>query len=226
MKTILRAGCLILLLCGVSANSWANSITLTLNNGGNNTMGGVSVGPYNLTLTSGTKHTLVQLVCDDFKDNVYPGEHWNVKLSTFNSLLNVKWTGQTKNYEMVGWLVEQMFSPTYKSNKSAVADLQWAIWDIFDPQVSSHDPHGSISKLDQKSITNWLKLAQSNYGSGNYSNLVIYTAVSGSQVPFKDGPPQEYFGWNPPTRTPEPASLLLFSSGMLGLACLRRRWLT
>ena len=225
MKSILRACCLVVLLCAASGNSWANSLTLTMNSGGNNVMGGVYVGPYNLTLTGGLKPVKLHLVCDDFKSNVYIGEHWKVKTSTFNSLTNVKWHGQTKNYEMVAWLVEQMFSSKYRSDSKAVANLQWAIWDIFDPNVSKHDPHGTISHKEQLAIASWLSLAQTHYASGHYSNLVIYTPIPGSQRPSGYGTPQEYFGWNPPTQTPEPASLLLFGSGMIGLASLRRRFL-
>ena len=196
-----------------------------MNSGGNNVMGGVYVGPYTLTLTGGAKPVQLHLVCDDFKSNVYIGEHWKVNTSTFNSLTNVKWHGQTTNYKMVGWLVEQMFSSTYRSNKKAVGDIQWAIWDIFYPNISKHDPHGTISHKDQLTIASWLSLAHANYRSGNYSNLVIYTPIPGSQRPSRYGTPQEYFGWNPPTQTPEPGSLLLFGSGMLGLASLRRRFL-
>lgn len=226
MKITRRIGCLILLISAASLNVSANSMTLTLVSGGSSTMGGVSVGPYNFTMQVGSTKVPIKLVCDDFKDNVFVGEHWKVVTSTFPTLTNVKWQGQRVNYAKVGWLIEQMFSPTYKNNSKAVGDIQWAIWDIFDPGVSSHDPHGSISKQEQKNIANWLTMAQSNYSSGNYSNLVIYTPVPNSQVPFKDGPPQEYFGWNPPTPAPEPSSLLLFGSGMFALAGFRRRALS
>jgi hypothetical protein len=225
MKFTLRVCCLIVLMSAASANLSANSISVQLNNGGSNVMGGVYVGPYNLTATVGSQQVTLKLICDDAKDDVFPGEKWQVLTSTFPTLSNVKWPGQTQNYQEVAWLVEQMTSPAYKSNSQAVGDIQWAIWDIFDPGVSNHNPFGTLSVPEKSSITNWLVLAQSNYSTGNYSNLVIYTAVYGSQRPIGDGPPQEYFGVGAPlTPVPEPASLMLFGSGMLGLAALRRRF--
>jgi hypothetical protein len=223
MKLTLRFGCLIVLIATATVSLSANTITLTLINGGSNVMGGVYVGPYNLTETNGSTKFPVKLVCDDFKDEVFVGESWKVLASTFPTLSNVKWSGQTVNYEKVGWLIEQMFSPTNSSNARAVGDIQWAIWDIFYPGASNNDPYGKVSSQDKTNIANWLTLAQNNYASGNYSNLVIYTPIPGSQVPSKYGPPQEYFGWNPPTPTPEPASLLLVGTGMFALAGFRRR---
>jgi hypothetical protein len=224
MRLTLRACCLVVLLLAASANLSANSFKVQLNNGGSNVMGGVYVGPYNFTATIGGKPVGMQLICDDAMDDVYAGETWSVVTSKFPTLSNVKWPGQMQKYEEIGWLVEQMNSPKNHGNSQAVGDIQWAIWDIFASGISSHDPFGSMNAQNQANIANWLSLAQHNYASGNYSNLVIYTPVSGSQRPLGDGPPQEYFGYTPPTPTPEPASLMMIGTGMLGLAALRRRF--
>jgi hypothetical protein len=223
MKFVPRALCLLMLLLGVSSTLSANGIPITLNNAGSNVMGGVYVGAYNFTLTIGSKHVPVKLICDDFNSEVYIGEKWRVKTSTFPSLSNVKWPNQKINYAKVGWLVLQMNSPANRNNAITVGNIQWAIWDIFTPGVSNHNPYGHLSMLNKTNINHWLTLAQTNYASGNYSSLVIYTPIRNSQ-PAYYGTPQEYFGVGTPVApTPEPSTLLLFGTGIAALARWRRQ---
>jgi len=212
---------LMVLMLGPPQNASAGTVGLDLNNGGSNVMGGVYVGGYNFTLTNGSQQTQVQLVCDDFKDDVYPGESWNANTSTFPSLSNVMFKGsnETQSYEEVGWLMQQMYSPANIGNAETVGDLQWAIWDVFDPGVSGNDPWGTISTADQNNINSWLAKAQANYGSAaalawDQQNLSIYTP---SQLGA--GEPQEYFGVDIPM--PEPMTLwsLLIVLAAIAVAC-------
>jgi len=209
MKLTLRATALIVLLLVAATIASANSVSLTLNNGGNDVMGGVYVGPYNFTTGSGQS---LQLICDDFKDEVYPGESWTAITSTFPSLSNVVPLGTQTQYEEVAWLVEQMSQNM--GNPTTVGEIQWAIWAVFDPSILTPggDPYGSISPY-LTGIDGWLDQAEmpSNYANGNYSNLTIYTPASD---PAGYGPPQEYVG------VPEPSSLALLVTGMLALMLL------
>lgn len=221
-----------LLLAGIAILTFAPSAfgqsTLTLNNPGNDVMGGVYVGPYNFTLASGGQSQQIQLICDDAASEVFAGESWNVTASTFPSLTNIKFPSgnQTQNYEEIAWLVQQMYSNI--SNAKTVGDIQWAIWDIFDGGVSSNDPWGAVSSTDQASIQNWLTLAgiSSNYSTGNYADIVIYTPIPGTQ-PSQFGSPQEYFGLNTQTTAaPEPGTLALLGIGLFVLGCIARRRLS
>jgi hypothetical protein len=202
--------------------------TLTLNNPGNDVMGGVYVGPYNFTLTNGTQSQQIQLICDDAASEVFTGESWNVTTATFPSLTNIKFpsSNQTQNYEEIAWLVQQMYSNI--GNAKTVGDIQWAIWDIFDGGVSNTDPWGAVSSTDQANIQNWLTQAglPSNYSTGNYSNIVIYTPVAGTQ-PSQYGSPQEYFGLStPPVAAPEPGTLAMLGIGLFALGSFARRKLS
>lgn len=180
---------------------------LTLQNPGNNIMGGVYVGPYNFTGTINGQSGTFQLVCDDFADEVYGGESWNVTRATLPSLSNVQFTGSTQ-YQEVAWLTQEMFQNL--GSPQTVGDIQWAIWDIFDPNASSTDPYGTLNATDQKNVANWLSWADSQYANGNYSNVMFYTPIVGTQ-PSGEGRPQEYVGL---TTTPEPAAFLLAGLGL------------
>lgn len=200
IKTILRVLSVAVLVFAFSAVAHADG--LNLQNAGNNVMGGVYVGPYNFTGTVNGQSGSFQLICDDFADEVYGGESWNVTTSTLPSLSNVQFSG-TMQYQEVAWLAQNMFQNL--GDTQTVGDIQWAIWDIFDPGASSTDPYGTLSGTDQQNIANWLGWADSQYGSGDYSNVMFYTPVAGTQ-PSGDGRPQEYVGL---TATPEPSTLLL-----------------
>jgi len=227
--TLSLGAILLLLILGPPARLWADTLPIAFNSAGSNVMGGVYVGPYNLTITVGSTQVPVKLICDDAADEVYNGESWTAYTSTFSSLTNVQYTqtinGNSKavNYAEAGWLVQQMLSPTYSGNSTVVGTMQWALWDVFDPGISSTEPWGAITPADQMQINYWLGQAAANYASGDYSNLVIYTPVPGSQIPKGDGPPQEFIGLGTPQAMAEPMTLWTLLAVLLSvcLACWR-----
>lgn len=216
---------LVILCCTPSAFGQS---TLTLNNPGDNIMGGVYVGPYNFSLTSGAQSQQLQLICDDAASEVFAGESWNLTTAAFPTLANIKFPGpnSAESYEQIAWLVQQMYA--HIGDAQTVGDIQWAIWDIFDAGVSGNDPWGALSSADQANVQHWLTQAglPSNYSAGNYSAIVIYTPVAGTQ-PSTLGSPQEYFGMNmPQVSAPEPGTLAMLGIGLFALGSVARRKLT
>lgn len=214
IKTILRVLGVAVLVFAFS--TVAHGDGLNLQNAGNNVMGGVYVGPYNFTGTVNGQSGSFQLICDDFADEVHGGESWNVTTSTLPSLSNVQFSGSAQ-YQEVAWLAQNMFQNL--GNAQTVGDIQWAIWDVFDPGASSNDPYGTLSATEQQNIANWLGLAGTEYGTGDYSNVMFYTPIVGTQ-PSGDGRPQEYVGLMP---TPEPSTLLLVALALPLALIFRRR---
>lgn len=199
-----------------------------LNKPCNNIMGGVYVGPYNFTLTSGAQSQQLQLICDDAASEVFAGESWNLTTVTFPTLTNIKFPGanSAESYEEIAWLVQQMYA--HIGDAQTVGDIQRAIWDIFEAGISGNHPWGALSSGDQANVQNWLTQAglPSNDSAGNYSAMVIYTPLPGTQ-PSTLGSPQEYFGVNTPAvSTPEPGTLAVLGIGLFALGSIARRKFT
>jgi hypothetical protein len=229
MKLSLRAITLILLLLAAAATASADTLTLT--NGGSYSMGGVMVGPYNFTGTIGGQNVSLQLICDSFQNEVTSGESWNVHTYTLPTLPGPPNSpqGTLAQYQEVAYLSEMMFAlnPASPGYSTTLGELQWADWNIFDPGVglssANPDPYGSLTAAEITAIQGFVTMAQNNAGSGDYSNLTIYSPDPGTQQPNppNTGLPQEYLGITP---TPEPGTLLLFGTGLFGLTVFRRRF--
>ena len=79
MKLPLRAiSLIVLLLLVAAATASADTVPLTINDGGSLTDGGVYVGPYNFTSNGQS----LQMICDIFANEVYPPETWNATIQT------------------------------------------------------------------------------------------------------------------------------------------------
>jgi hypothetical protein len=177
-------------------------------------LGSYYVAPYQVSVNG----TVQNLICDDALDDVYVGERWNATTETFSNLTGVLFSqgylnnsnsspiNQGQAYAEAAWLVQQIYA-----NQGTVAggELQYALWDVFDPGFSNTtgtlgngEPGADLTWAEQQAVNGYLSQAQTNYGSANVSNLMIYTPS-----PTGAGEPQEYFGMNTYQNMPEPMTL-------------------
>jgi hypothetical protein len=197
-----------------------STVPMLLTGAGSNVMDGVYVGAY----TAMVNGVSTQVVCDDYADDSYLNESWKASVTNYSSLSSTKWTSPA-GYNEAAWLVLQMFS---SSNQTTIGEIQYAIWGIFDSNA--------ITDLTNYNYTygqaaqGWInQAAKQTYTTGEFSNFLVYTPVSGTETcnggPCPTpGPPQEFLS----VHVPESAFFPTLAGDMLGFAliavALRRRF--
>lgn len=192
-------------ICLASSGFAQGTVDMTLTSAGNNILGPAYVGPYYATAGSEIN---VAIICDDFADDSYVGQNWTADV--FN-VANLNAGGQTwmetkgvtqPEYSEAAWLAEQLIDPTAftcLSGADCAGDIQYAIWQLFDPQ---DNPLQYLSGNDLTNASNALTQATTraaNMPRSGFFDVTIYSPAGG-------GPPQEFLR----VTTPEPSFLALF----------------
>jgi hypothetical protein len=173
---------------------------------GNNASGGYYTYPYYFSVNGGTPKAMM---CDAFMNHISAGESWNAHVT---GLLSGKglFGKDFTDYKAAGLIFIGITNGTISATTG-----NWAVWNLFDKGVTTD---ASVLALDKSA------LAAAKYAPASaFKGLALYTAVGSTP----GNGPQEFIGCRrAPLTTPEPGTLTLLATGLIGMGGMVRRKLS
>lgn len=180
-----------------------STVTMTFLHPGTNAYGGFYTYPYYFSVNGGAP---TPMMCDSFNNRISQGQSWTAHVS---GLLQGKgmFGNDILDYKAAGIIFLGVMNGTIDAKIG-----NWAVWNLFTKDITNN---ASVLALDQYALSLALHAPASTF-----KGLVLYTPVGACP----GHGPQEFIGYSTTALvTPEPASLLLLSTGLMGIAALVRK---
>ena len=187
---------LLLLLLSTSLPALAGTVSMQFTGvSGGHSYAGAYTYPYDLKVNGGPNQWMM---CISYYEHISVGETWQANVVSVGSL--------DPNAYLLDYEAAFLFKMAAADHGSD-PNINAAAWWLLEGAPSLNAPATSLELLAQNQT----------YTKGEYSDVLLYTPIAGSQSGSL-GAPQDFLG-----STPEPGTLALLGSAVIGIGGLLRR---
>lgn len=202
MRLLKLSGMAIAILMVTAVSAFAGTVGMQFNGTGPYSYGGVSTYPYAFTVDGSPE----SLMCIGYNEHIVGGETWlatSMSVAQYGALI-----GNVQKADQLAYLYDVAY--VTGGSKSAANAAAWFL-------------NEGVPPLDSQAQALYNQAISQVYPPGAFASLEVFVPIDGTQS-WVGELPQTFYGGTP---TPEPGTLLMVGSGILGVAgFLRNKLLT